>query len=87
MKHDRRVAQAECLRELQELDFVLLELNLYMDTHPYDKQALEQFNCLSKTRRKLVRRYEKCFGPLYNFGLSKNRIPDGWSKGPWPWEI
>jgi spore coat protein JB len=87
MNQDRRVAQAECLRELQEVDFALVELNLYLDTHPYDQQAIEQFNCLSKTRRKMVRRYEKYFGPLYNFGLSSNRAPDGWSKGPWPWEI
>ena len=29
----------EMLEELQALDFVLVELNLYLDTHPGDFQA------------------------------------------------
>jgi spore coat protein JB len=32
------------LRELQELEFALVELNLYLDTHPCDTQAIKTFN-------------------------------------------
>ena len=27
------------LQEISKVDFVLKELNLYLDTHPYDQQA------------------------------------------------
>ena len=34
----------EMLLEIQEVDFVLVELNLYLDTHPSDYEAINQFN-------------------------------------------
>ena len=29
--------------EIGKVDFVLKDLNLYLDTHPYDQQAIEAF--------------------------------------------
>ncbi|TCS94946.1 spore coat protein CotJB [Hazenella coriacea] len=80
-------SQFRLLRKLQEVDFVLLELNLYLDTHPNDLKALQQFNHLSQKREQIREKYESKYGPLYNYGLSKNRYPKGWSEGPWPWEM
>lgn len=37
--------QMSMLMKLQEMQFVALELNLYLDTHPCDKDALNDFNC------------------------------------------
>src|SRR5699024_6461903 len=34
----------ELLEEIQAVDFVLVELTLYLDTHPHDFDAIEQFN-------------------------------------------
>ncbi|SFI99754.1 spore coat protein CotJB [Thermoflavimicrobium dichotomicum] len=87
MSKDQRVAQAEMLRNLQEIDFVLIELNLYLDTHPNDPQALEQYNYYARKRNKLRYQYETKYGPLTHFGHSFNQYPCGWSEGPWPWEI
>ena len=39
------------IEELQELDFVLVELTLYLDTHPDDVTAINQFNDFSYKRR------------------------------------
>lgn len=33
----------KALEELQAIDFALLELQLYLDTHPTDEKAQEQF--------------------------------------------
>lgn len=77
----------QMLKQLQEVDFVLTELNLYLDTHPDDLSAIDQYNWYAKERDKLRRRYEKQFGPLMHFGHSFNQYPDGWNEGPWPWEI
>jgi spore coat protein JB len=82
-----RTDQLQLLRQLQEIDFTLLELNLYLDTHPNDLQAIQQFNGLSERRAQFRQTYETQFGPLYNFGLSFNQYPNGWNEGPWPWEV
>lgn len=79
--------QKRLLKKLQEVDFVLVELNLYLDTHPSDLAALEQYNQCAKKRDKIRYHYEAKYGPLTNFGHSYNRYPEGWSEGPWPWEI
>ncbi|MBA4541719.1 MULTISPECIES: spore coat protein CotJB [Thermoactinomyces] len=79
--------QRELLRQLQEIDFVLVELNLYLDTHPSDLEALQQFNWYVNERKKIARTYEEHYGPLRNFGQSMNQYPNGWNEGPWPWEI
>lgn len=81
------VKQKELLRKLQEIDFVLVELNLYLDTHPSDEDALIQFNELALERDGIRVKYEEKYGPLMNFGHSFNRYPKGWSEGPWPWDF
>ncbi|MEI7026165.1 spore coat protein CotJB [Paenibacillus sp. y28] len=75
------------LKELQAIDFVLLELNLYLDTHPGDIQALQQFNQLAAARKQLAARFEECYGPLLNFGQSFSKAPWQWVDTPWPWQV
>lgn len=75
------------LEELQTVDFVLLELNLYLDTHPGDAQALEQFNSCAQHREGLKQKFESDFGPLLNFGQSYSRYPWQWIEAPWPWQV
>jgi spore coat protein JB len=82
-----RIEQLRLLRQLQEIDFVLLELNLYLDTHHDDMNALEQYNWYAQQRAGLVSTYEQQYGPLTNFGHTLTRFPCGWDEGPWPWEM
>lgn len=80
---DRR----EALYELQKVDFTILELNLYLDTHPWDMQAINQYNYLVQLKQQVRQNYESRFGPLYNYGNSYTTYPNGWNQGPWPWEV
>lgn len=82
-----RKHQFEFLKQLQEVDFVLVELNLYLDTHPGDINALKQYNWYAQERAKIAAAYEQQYGPLTHFGHSLNQYPNGWDEGPWPWEI
>jgi len=75
------------LEELQAFDFVLVELNLYLDTHPTDHQALEQYNVIAKHREVLKEKFEQEFGPLQHFGQSCSGYPFQWIEGPWPWQV
>ncbi|GAK42206.1 MULTISPECIES: spore coat protein CotJB [Paenibacillus] len=76
------------LHELQALDFVLVELTLYLDTHPDDPAALEQFNLYAKTRRELADQFEALYGPLLQYGQSGAQQSSWqWAKSPWPWQV
>lgn len=80
--------QLAMLKKLQEMEFVAVELNLYLDTRPCDTDALNDYNCAVEMIRKLVQEYEAEFGPLLNFGMGGfSKEPWQWAKGPWPWEL
>lgn len=76
------------LRKIQEMEFVAVELNLYLDTHPCDEAAINDYNCAVKALRKLKEEFVSQEGPLFNFGWGGYSLcPWQWSLGPWPWEI
>lgn len=75
------------LWELQSIDFVLVELTLYLDTHPADSQAIEQFNEFATLRCKLKEAFEAQFGPLMQYGNSPSTDPWSWAEAPWPWQV
>ena len=71
--------------EIKEYDFTVIELALYLDTHPNDVKALEIYTAVSEKLDRLKEQYEHNFGPLSIYGVnSGNRWT--WIDGPWPWE-
>lgn len=74
------------LRKIQEVEFACVELNLYLDTHPDNEQALCDFNNFTEELMNLKNMYETKYGPLTNFGGSPSRFPWQWIESPWPWE-
>ncbi|WP_096202501.1 spore coat protein CotJB [Bacillus sp. FJAT-45350] len=77
----------QLMEELQSVDFVLLELTLYLDTHPDDSDAINQFNHFSQIRHQLRCQVEQIYGPLLQYGQSPSAYPWNWNEGPWPWQI
>lgn len=75
------------LEELQKVDFALVELTLYLDTHPTDMQAVQQFNQLAQRRQQIAHEFEMKYGPLLQFGHSYSRFPWQWVDSPWPWQV
>lgn len=72
------------LVELQALEFVVLELALYLDTHPEDTEAFEVFKQYAAMERSGKATYESKFGPLFK----ENAATDAtyrWLQEPWPW--
>ncbi len=73
------------LRKIAEYDFAVVELNLYLDTHPNDSEAhrkLEEYETKSKALRE---KYEQLYGPIVFRNSPDNRMK--WIKNPWPWDI
>lgn len=80
--------QISMLRKIQEMQFVAVELNLYLDTHPCDAEALNDFNCAVDILGQHKRVYEEIYGPLLNFGFGgHSEKPWQWVNDPWPWEL
>lgn len=77
----------QLMEQLQTVDFVLVELTLYLDTHPNDSEAIHQFNQFSKERRHIKKTFESQFGPLMEFGNSYSGYPWTWNDSPWPWQV
>ncbi len=79
------VKRRKLLRELQSYDFILTELNLYLDSHPNDKNAL-QMHCEASEKAKLLKKeFSQNYGPI-TAASSGNSECWQWIKGPWPWE-
>jgi spore coat protein JB len=75
------------MEELQAVDFVLVELTLYLDTHPQDTNAIQQFNQYAQQRKKIKKAIESKYGPLMQYGNSYSGMPWNWNSAPWPWQI
>lgn len=73
------------LGEVMALDFVIKELNLYLDTHKDDAEAFEMLKTYIALSKECRAEYVKRFGPLKIEDTAKfdNYM---WVNGPWPWE-
>ena len=74
------------LVELMALDFAVTELNLYLDTHSGDQEALDLYASYIKMAREGRAKYIAQYGPLNSDDLT----PEGgyaWLNDPWPWEL
>ncbi len=77
--------QSALLTKISECQFVCVELNLYLDTHPDDEAARADYLCYSEKLSLLISKYEELYGPLMNFGHSPTTM-GCYVCSPWPWE-
>ena len=66
---------AECakhnlLEQIAQCEFILIDINLFLDTHPNDVRAIEDYNGYAEQLHTLKRKYTEQFGPIHNFGNS-----------------
>jgi len=71
------------INEIKCLQFAVIELSLYLNTHPEDERALCLHRKYTKELKELKDKYQKVYGPLtIEFPCNKWR----WLEEPWPWE-
>ena len=79
----RDTRRQEMIDQIKALDFAIIELGLYLDTHPEDQKALCMHREYCKQVKDLKDKYQKMYGPLTIFyPCNKWR----WIEEPWPWE-
>ena len=80
------MAKADLLRLVQQADFSMHDLGLYLDTHPTDGEALSQFRACAECRRAACDAYAERFGALNRDQVNESDGWAAWSNTPWPWE-
>lgn len=78
--------QADMLTYLDGLTFALIDINLYLDTHPMDKDMISLYNRFLNEYNLVMRDYEKMYGPLTTNSESLKGDSWSWNDSPWPWE-
>lgn len=73
------------MEKIMQLDFALVDLGLYLNTHPEDNYALNLYNKIAKKADMCRTNYEKNFGPLCSFRSYCNSNSWNWINNPWPW--
>ena len=75
----------EMLTKISELEFTLTDLNLFLDTHPENTEALEMFTKLSATLKSMMYDYNQKCKALCVHDVP-NTVPFQWASNKWPWQ-
>lgn len=82
MNNNTMMAKDEMLMQIRKYQFSIIELALYLDTHPEDERALCLHRKYANILRDLMDKYQRVYGPLsINCPCNKWR----WLEEPWPW--
>ena len=76
----------ELMCKIQQASFAAYDLQLYLDTHPDCKEALELYTKLNATVASLRQDFENSYGPLKAYS-SPDDVPFRWADEcyEWPW--
>ena len=77
--------QEQLMHRVQTLSFVIVDVGLFLDTHPTDQKALEYFNKYNAMYQTAKEEYERRFGPLTICGTNDTQ-KWSWVDSPWPWQ-
>lgn len=77
--------QETMLRDLQAMDVFLVDMALYLNTHPCDKEALAVYKKYNDQNNMMRTQYQNLYGPL-TIRHAEDEDYWQWVGSPWPWE-
>lgn len=81
--NNRNEIREKMMREIKCLNFAIVDIAEYLDTHPNDRKAICLHREYTNELNELKDKYQRIFGPLtIYFPCNKWR----WLEEPWPWE-
>ena len=86
---DHQKDREQMLTRLSGITFALMDLTLYLDTHPTCEHGLSMFHELMEERLKLLAEFAGEYYPVTQASMiTGNCDPNvyGWGEGPAPWE-
>jgi spore coat protein JB len=73
------------LSRINMAGFAVTDINLYLDTHPDDAEAIRYFKHFKSIKETALKTYASKYGPL-TVDESDGNLQWDWIDSPWPWE-
>lgn len=70
---------------IMQTSFAMDDIQLYLDTHPCDMEALKAYKDYKKIRLIAVEEYTRDYGPISAYDVNVENYWE-WVNSPWPWE-
>ena len=80
-----KTEKEKALYKIMALSFAINDLNLYLDLHPDNKEALDLFKKYVEEKRECTKEYTKTYGPLTVTKVTGSKF--NWIDSPWPWDM
>jgi len=80
------MTKKDLLEQIQAVGIMAVDLHLYLDAHPHNTKAQQDYEKISEHLQSLKSQFEQQYGPLNNFGNSCSFNHHSWINDPWPWE-
>lgn len=78
-------SREDLMRMISECEFSMLDLSLYLNTHPDCEKTLELYHHHRRKYEAMSEEYRNKFGPLTNQQVISDKRWT-WTNAPWPWE-
>ena len=82
----QKPCRKDLMDKINQYSFAMNEANLFLDTHPFDAEALAFFQKHRELRVEAVKEYAKYYAPLAIDYAVCDKTPWSWVNEPWPWE-
>lgn len=79
-------SRRELMQMINQYSFAVNEATLFLDTHPYDTEAMNYFQKYRALRMEAIQDYAKYYAPLLVDYAVSDKAPWSWANEPWPWE-
>lgn len=82
-----KTCQKDLLHWINVVSFALNDVQLFLDTHPCDKNAMEFFDNYHAERKAALKEYARLYGPLTIDTVDPSSCDTwNWINSPWPWQ-
>ena len=72
------------MNKIAMYDFAVLELHIFLNTHPNDIAAAAKLDEYAALSAELKKEFEDKYGPISANSINANRW--AWISDPWPWD-
>lgn len=85
--HTQMTQREQMLMMVQAYEFALVEVGLFLDTHPTDQTALAYFKQYRELKHRAEAEFTRMYGPITMDHMDNDLSTWRWIENPWPWEI
>lgn len=87
MMRNNNMSRTALLHEISKIDFAVVEMTLYLDTHPHEHEAIAYLNHYVKLKNQLEKEYSYKYEPLsVSYANESDDNKWLWALAPMPWE-